>query len=154
MAFDREQFGDLVERTLRRMGAELAGPDAQALVLGTAAVESDFGTYLRQLGGGPARGPFGMEPPTFAWLAGKYRSRFCDDWTWVSLNFAAQEWDLVAAIVFCRLRYRVDREPIPAAADVDALARYWKRVYNTELGAGTVEDFTEKFHRYVTARRG
>jgi len=153
MAFDREQFADLVDRTLRRMGPEFAGPDAQALVLGTAAVESDFGTYLRQVGGGPGLGPFSMEGATFRWLSQKYMRRFCDEWTWVSLNFSAQEWDLVAAIVFCRLRYWVDSEPIPAAADVEGLARYWKRVYNTELGAGTVGDFTGKFARY-TARRG
>ena len=42
---------------------------------------------------------------------------------------------------FCRIKYLRDRKPIPSWDDVEAQAAYWKRVYNTELGKGTIEHF-------------
>ena len=44
-----------------------------------------------------------------------------------------------AGIVFCRLKYRRDPNPIPT--DINEIAHYWKNVYNTKSGAGTVKHF-------------
>ena len=45
--------------------------------------------------------------------------------------------------VFCRLKYKRDKYALPKANDLEAQAKYWKRVYNTHLGKGTVEHFME-----------
>ena len=58
-------------------------------------------------------------------------------------------WDLRLAILMARLRYRVVPDPLPPSDDVHALAEYWKRWYNTRLGAGKVEDFVDAYDRHV-----
>ena len=53
--------------------------------------------------------------------------------------------DMALGIAFCRIKYRRDPNPIPT--DMKEIAHYWKNVYNTKSGAGTVEHFlsmTEK----------
>ena len=44
-------------------------------------------------------------------------------------------------VAFCRLKYRRDKNPIPSWDDLEAQAGYWKRVYNSARGRGTVEHF-------------
>ena len=44
-------------------------------------------------------------------------------------------------VAFCRLKYRRDRYALPKVDDIKAQAKYWKRVYNSEEGRGTVEHF-------------
>ena len=125
----------------------LYSDDALPLVLGTIAVESDGGTYLRQVGGGPALGIGQTEPVTFNWL----RDVFADEYPALrNREFEELEWDLKLAIVMVRLRYRVVPEPLPSGYDLHAVAAYWKQYYNTPLGAGTVEEFARKYEMYVT----
>jgi len=49
--------------------------------------------------------------------------------------------NIALQVAFCRLKYKRDKHAIPDADDIKAQAEYWKRVYNTHLGAGTVEHF-------------
>ena len=44
-------------------------------------------------------------------------------------------------VAFCRLKYRRDKYALPGMDDIEAQAKYWKRVYNSEKGRGTVEHF-------------
>lgn len=143
MSFDRAQFRRLVDQRLRLYG--LHSDAAVNLLLGTAAVESAFGTYLRQIRG-PAVGAFQVEPATFDWLVSRYRDRFpvlawrtCDD----------VEWDLSLAILMCRLRYLVVPVPLPEADDIEGMGWYWKRHYNTFAGKGTVAQFTRSYEEHV-----
>ncbi len=53
--------------------------------------------------------------------------------------------NLYFAAAMCRLRYWDVPERLPDADDVRALARYWKRWYNTEQGAGHEDDFVDKY---------
>ena len=57
------------------------------------------------------------------------------------------EFSLLSSIAlqaaFCRLKNRRDSKPIPSWDNMKAQAKYWKRVYNTELGKGTVEHFID-----------
>ena len=134
MSFDRDQFKALVQLALTRLDPALCSPSAVNPLLGTAAQESRFGTYLRQVRG-PAVGVFQMEPATFDWL----KDRFTRNYRQLSRRSVEElEWDLSLAAVFARLRYRVVPSPLPNAGDVIALATYWKRYYNTPAGAGTV----------------
>lgn len=143
MAFDKQQFSDLIIWTLKYF--DLYSQAAVNLLLGTAAVESDFGTYLRQIGGGPARGIFQMEPPTYGWLAERYSLKYRKQ---CAQSFPEIEWDLRLAILFARLRYRVDPSPLPAANDVVTLACYWKNIYNTAAGGGTPAKFVSKYNQF------
>ena len=45
--------------------------------------------------------------------------------------------------VFCRLKYKRDKYALPKSNDLEAQAKYWKRVYNTNLGKGTIKHFME-----------
>ena len=51
--------------------------------------------------------------------------------------------NIALQVAFCRLKYRRDRKAIPSASDIEGQAKYWKRVYNTRLGKGTIEHFLE-----------
>ena len=59
--FNKDQFQDLNNRVLSSIG--LYSVEAVYLLLGTCAVESNFGTYLKQKNG-PALGVFQIEPST------------------------------------------------------------------------------------------
>tara|TARA_R100000388_G_scaffold92724_1_gene76149 strand:+ start:6805 stop:7275 length:471 start_codon:yes stop_codon:yes gene_type:complete len=47
--------------------------------------------------------------------------------------------NIALQVAFCRLKYRRDKDPIPTTKK--ARAAYWKKIYNTKLGKGTVEHY-------------
>ena len=49
--------------------------------------------------------------------------------------------NLAVQAALCRLHYRRDSKPIPSWDDLEAQGKYWKRVYNTIKGRGTVGHF-------------
>lgn len=131
--------------------AWLDSVSAQDLLLGTAAQESHFGKYVTQMGNGPARGVFQMEGPTYNWIRDKYAKKypFLHGTTVDDLAYDSGE-GLDLAIIMCRLRYFVVPKPLPVAGDIEAYAAYWKKWYNTPLGAGKPEEFVRNYARYVT----
>lgn len=144
MAYDRKQFKGLITRTLKEIN--LFSSSAVNLLLGTAAVESRFGSFLRQQGSGPALGAFQIEPATFSWLQSKYAKRF----PYIKDKKAEElEWDLKLSIIIARLRYLVVPYPLPPSDDLPSLAAYWKTHYNTFLGAGTTEHFIKAYNYYA-----
>lgn len=146
MAFKKTQLQDLIERTLKEIN--LYSPAAVNLLLGTAAQESLFGTYLRQLGfnvGKGAQGCFQMERPTFDDLKRRYGDKFP---VIKSFTFEQLEWDLKAQIIMARIKYYSCPGPIPE--DLNGQAKYYKQYYNSPLGAATVEDYLKNYDKYVT----
>lgn len=146
MSFDRRQFKDLIKWVLRSTDPDLCSPAAVNLLLGTAAQESRFGTFLRQLKGGPALGVFQMEPKTFWWLHRRYKKKYP---LIADRLFAELEWDLSLSIVMARLRYRVVRARLPRCNSITGMAAYWKKYYNTIHGAGKVKEFIANYKKYV-----
>jgi len=146
MSFNRAQFENLIQRTLKDFDPALYSLAALNLELGTSAQESAFGTYFRQKGGGPALGAFQIEPPTFRWLQRVWKKTYPEIADW---RFEELEWCLRKSIIMARLRYRVVRAPLPPAADVHAMAKYWKKWFNTYKGHGTVKEFEKNYRRYV-----
>jgi hypothetical protein len=146
MGYDVKQFRDLIERTLTSFAPSMATKVAVDLLLGTAAQESAFGRYLRQLHG-PAVGAFQMEPATFEWLQAKYSDRYPEI---DGRTPEEMEWDLRLAIIMARLRYRAVPLELPEG-DVETLAAYWKRHYNTPLGRGTTEEYIANYRRFGIA---
>lgn len=154
MSFNKHQLRDLISRTLIQLGYH--SESAVALLLGTAAQESKFGTYIRQFGGGPALGIFQMEPATekdiwnnfIAYRAGLKSSVFSITRIY-NPNPAALEANLAYQIIMARLQYRRAPGALPAADDIFGMAAYWKRSYNTPAGKGTVRKFVRNFTKYV-----
>lgn len=140
MAFDTQQFKDLIAETLA--SDNLYSPEAVALLLGTAAQESKFGTYLRQIKG-PALGIFQMEPATYQWM----REKFGRVYGFQDRKAEDMIWDLKLSILLCRLRYLVVKEPLPK--NLPEQARYWKKYYNTSAGKGTPAEYIANFQKYV-----
>lgn len=141
-------------------GIGLYSEAAENLLLGTAAVESRMGYYLKQVGGGPALGVFQMEPATHDDLWSNYlayskkKPRLLGIWIhekkYTSIPSAADMvYDLQYATIMARLQYFRQPEALPDASDVEGLARYWKIFYNSSAGKGTVEGFMESYERYV-----
>lgn len=154
MSFDLTQFKGLIERTLYEIGKH--SDAAVNLLLGTAAQESQFGTYVRQRGGGPALGVFQCEPNTEAdhWmnyllyrkgLVGDIRRLIGID----APNIWHLEGNLVYQIIMARVHYLRVQEALPKADDIPRLARYWKVYYNTPQGRGKAGEFEKNYLRYV-----
>jgi hypothetical protein len=135
---------------------------ADNLVLGTALTES-AGKYIRQIGGGPALGLTQMEPATHDdiwrnWLLHPARKPLADRVR--QLETAAYITDgphemignLYYAFAMCRIHYRRLPAALPPEGDARALATYWKRYYNTSLGAGTIEKALPYFETAVRDR--
>jgi len=132
---------------------------AEQLVLGTAIQESLL-IHRQQLGNGPALGLFQMEPGTHddCWSSYlQFRSALADKVKQTlrpgeePAAVTMKENDLYAAAM-CRIRYVRVAEALPAQDDIHAMANYWKKHYNTPLGAGKPEEFLAKWPHYVNAR--
>jgi hypothetical protein len=142
MAYNKEQFRDLIYRTLRQVSLPRK-KSAIDLLMGTAAQESAFGTYLRQTNG-PALGAFQMEPATFETVVAWAHRSFP---LMVEGRYARElEYDLDLAIISARLNYLSKPGSIPE--DVLGQAEYWKRHWNTYLGAGTIDQYMKNWKRY------
>lgn len=135
---------------------DLWSPEAERLVLGTACKESECGRWLVQLGGGPALGVYQMEAATHADLWAHFI--YGRDALRVKLNKICPEPDpppsqlvgnLFYATAMCRIHYL--RAPGAIPADLPGQAAYWKRVYNTPLGAGTVDEYISAWRQFVPA---
>jgi hypothetical protein len=144
---------------------DLPDPDvAENLIMGTAAHESHLGDYIEQVGGGPAMGIFQMEPATLNDCYENYLDYRAELKAKVDGFLAPQPalsdgtpdkagqlaTNLAYATAMCRIRYYRAPAAMPSDAnDVNALGQYWKQYYNTNLGAGTVEQFVSDYNRYL-----
>ncbi len=136
-------------------------PEAVALLLETAAAESSLVDRV-QIGGGPARGLWMMEPNTAVSLFEHYlRFRPTTYWKtlaiWLDITYdMAGQWrpitspsrnvlahhlkhDDVFACAMARIKYLPVRGAIPK--NPDDRAAYWKLGYNTIAGLGTIEHY-------------
>ena len=130
--------------------------DAEELVMGTAAQESNL-VYLRQLGNGPAAGLWQMEPETHDDIWKNYLEYRRDlrmkithlRPPGVMSTTMALAGSLSYAAAMCRVHYLRVPKALPSGDDVEAMARYWKRFYNTAEGKGTEEEFVRNYRRIV-----
>lgn len=143
----------LVRPVLTRLGAHSRA--AENLVIGTAVQESRL-RFLRQLQDGPARGIFQMEPDTHDDIWENYLAFRPELRERVESFLAASQdkveqliWNFAYATAMCRVHYLRVPYPLPDADDIEGLAAYWKRHYNTELGRGTAEEFARHYEAHV-----
>lgn len=145
----------LIEDTLRLMEPEVKySQNAAELCLGTIAQESAYGKYRKQIGGGPGLGIVQMEPTTFNDCVDnylQYRPELANKIKQVSgvkyFNASDVENNDKLAICMMRVKYMRDSKPIPN--DLNGLAAYWKRVYNSIHGAGKESEFIHNYKFFV-----
>ena len=122
-----------------------------ALLLETAAVESDFGNNMKQFHGGPARGWFQMEPDTAHDIIINYIKYRPHLGKWAAMAEGKDLSKLLLrddfSIAMARIHYMRVKEPVPDTRI--ARARYWKKYYNTYRGKGTVAKYMEKANKYI-----
>lgn len=155
MSLNVPQFARfVVGPTLKHMGLDSLA--ARRLVVGTMLAES-LGQFLDQVTRpgdvtiGPAFGLYQIEAATFRDL----RNNYLHYQPTLTARLQALEAEapepllqlvtnLAYATAICRLIYYRRPEALPAADDLDAIATYWKRFYNTVLGTGTIAGFRDK----------
>jgi hypothetical protein len=129
-------------------------PEAIELLLGTWAIESNGGKYLRQLGNGPALSAWQIEPLTFrdtiirCWPNQRYILNLNAGVEHISItDFPKIEFNHKLACQVARLKYFLCPGAIPL--NMTGQAQYYKKYYNTPLGKATVEKYIEKYQRYA-----
>jgi len=150
---------NVIELVLLRFGAKNIA--AEELLLGTAVQESLNFMHRNQVGGGPAKGYFQMEPSTHDDIWGnylKYRKNVAS----IVISFLSNpnadkirelETNDKYAAAMARVHYMRVSAPLPKAGDIAAQARYWKQHYNTPLGKGVPHEYIEKWNKYVLATK-
>jgi len=140
----KKSIKKIIKFTLQKL--RMDSEEARALIYATGNAESGY-RVLEQMGG-PAIGFFQSEPDTIQDIWDNYvfyRPEIKTD-LW-ALGF--DEGDIKGSVMssialqvaFARLQYRRDKFALPSIEDIQGQAKYWKRVYNTELGRGTIEHF-------------
>ena len=154
----------IIKPTLEYMGGNYNTPEARLLLLATAAIESDCGYYIKQVNG-PALGIWQMEPDTHQDINFNCDAlhdedggiRFTQDCLYMEYNIHAGDSGLVNnpmyACFMARLKYSMDSEPLPKITgdrklDEVEFYKYYKRVYNTNLGASTFEKWQVKCEKH------
>ena len=146
---DAQQLHDyIIKPTLQYMGGNYYSKESAFLLLCTAAIESNCGQYVKQING-PALGVWQMEPATHddIWqncdaLIGAFEMRIYDICGRCTENSLVQS--PMYACAMARLKYSMDPHSLPKLAgdssvDLKSFFAYYKRVYNTELGASTYD---------------
>lgn len=129
------------------------------LLLGTAATESEFGKFNKQIGG-PALGVFQMEPRTaqdiwteyleyHPFLRAKVKSTL-----WKNVNRKTQlrynlEYQTLMAVVHYKRAEERHNIKIEEDASRWSCSWYYKRYYNTHKGKGSTIRFFRKYGEYV-----
>jgi hypothetical protein len=136
--------------TLQYMGHGYNSKNAQMLLLATAAIESKCGYYIKQING-PALGIWQMEPATHVDIWGNCDALRGEEVSELVVNLTLEKSigghseNLIPspmyACAMARLKYSMDKAPLPDHNDKKAIYREYKRIYNTPLGASTFEKF-------------
>jgi len=141
----------IIVPTLKYMGRGYDSLDARMLKLATAAPESNCGYWIKQRDNGPALGIWQMEPTTHndIWrnCDALRKPRFAMHIKKLMIKKSplnAHQNLIVSPMYACamaRLKYAMDRDALPDHNDKKAIYEYYKRIYNTELGASTWDKF-------------
>lgn len=146
---------EMIREVLIETDYALYSEDAVELLMGTAAVETDFGFYLKQIPDGPGQGIFSIEPDTEDSIWNhhlKYRKPRASAVARVtgiaeptpSALFRRFDYQIIMA----RLKYRTCPGALPDAGDIYDMAKYWNKFYNANPNFGTESEFVEKYCRY------
>ena len=142
---------------LQEYHPQMWSPAAENLIVGTAAHESSGLKYVRQVGGGPALGVFQVEPDTATDVWESYLTvrapklgELIRELLWPWPDRASQlVWNSAYATAIARLVYWRRPEPLPNADDIEGLAQYWGRFYQTSNDPEKIQRFVFDYNFYV-----
>ena len=147
------QCRELIKEVLLELDPKFYSANAEELLLGTMAVESNFGYHLWQIPNGPGSGYFSIEPATEASIWNhylKYRPELAERVTSITGISGPTPKALIRRldyqIIMARLKYRTCPGKIPSS--LLERARYWDTYYNGNPYYGTVEDYVGKYNKY------
>lgn len=146
-----------VLKSLRLHGSEMELRSACQLLMGTAIHESGGLVHRVQLGGGPARSFFQIEPATLDDLFENYLDFRPEHRYRVLRLVGVNQSDIVdrlatndqLATAVARYIYYRRPEPMPRVDDIQGHAQFWKDHYNTALGKGTTEKWIADVHTHA-----
>lgn len=134
----------------------LYSPQAEHLLMGTAAVESNFTNFV-QFGGGPARGMFQMEPATYHDLVDRFLATDAAlNATVLSLagahpaSFLSLTEDHLFAAAMARIKYHSVGHPLPDT--LHDQSQHWWTYYNGRSPHGLKpKDYIAAWNSYCAA---
>ena len=153
----QQLYDYIIKPTHEYMGGNYESKNANFLSLCTAAVESNCGDKIKQ-DNGPALGIWQMEPATHCdiWLHCDKLQELSDGRGCVLAHRVRAlmispdnngDTDLMVSPMYAcataRLKYSMDKAPLPDHNDFRSVYDYYKRIYNTLLGASTYEKFKQ-----------
>jgi len=145
---------NIIRASIQPLG--IWSPSAEELLLLTAAHESRLGSTLVQYGNGPALGIYQIEPTTLYdnylnYIDYRYElSQQIADVCGVSgSSFQHLQYNPIYGTIHARIKYYRDPEALPDASDTWGLANYAKRVFNSQKGAATPQNYYEAYHKLV-----
>jgi len=160
MSLYQKQIREKIRAVLTYLDPEIPMSEtAVELLMLTCAQETHLGRYLYQMVG-PARGIFQVEPNTEKdmWKSltqgGNKRTDLRNKISELMFKtegpgFTNMELNIAYQIVMARYYYYRIPAALPQNYPLD-LAEYWKKYYNTYLGAGTVEEAFKSYGRFCT----
>lgn len=147
---NKKHLRQIIASVLKALG--LYSKEAEDLIFGTACVESDCGNYRKQING-PALSIYQIEPATLKDVYENflnYRPELLAKVEALRYKNLSKEDNLINndeyATAICRVIYLRAKGAIPKT--IPGQAQYWKDVYNTASGKGTVRKYMEKWHIY------
>ena len=150
MGIKAKHLREIITHILQVAG--LYSQEAVELLMLTAAQESKLGYWWRQVGNGPAKGIFQMEPATEDSLWENYLAYRPDKTAIIARYDTADDddlwWNLGYQIIIARMKYQNVPTPLPDHQDVWGMAQYWKEHWNTHLGAGTITQAFDAYHKH------
>jgi len=160
MSFNYYQFREYIIKPAL-CAIDLYSENAVLLLLGTAAQESGFGTYItqKQMDYEGGLGIYQMQSQTYysVWDNKVKPYLKMKDIIRLYLGYdgrpAVQRLvsDLALATIMARLYYATVPEKLPGIYDLPGMAKYWKMYWNTSKGKGTEKEFITNYNKFVTA---
>jgi hypothetical protein len=149
------QIRKLIDVKLKEVG--MWSTEAVELVFLTGLTESGY-DYIEQLGSGPAKSFFQIEPATAHDICDNYLKFRPDKVKSMSKATGIAEsvigsskpeywkdiltYNIAAGIILCRYKYW--RVPKSIPKEIESMGDYWKKYYNTAGGKGSKEHFLAK----------
>ena len=137
-----------IETALEKTGLP-SSESAVRLLLMIAAHESGGFLYCRQGGNGPAIGLFQMEQPTYQHCIDYLQRTGRFPAVNTGLPFERMLTDATHAAAFARVYLYTFPEALPAPDDLDGLAQYAKKYWNTSAGAATPQDYKAAYLKFI-----
>lgn len=159
--FNPESLRNIIRIALKPITASrhpLWSPAAEEILLMIAAHESGLGTHLRQLGGGPGRGLYQIEPDTLsdnydnfieAPLRRDLRRQIAEISGVSGPDLGHLQFNPIYGTIHARLKLYRSPGQLPDAHDVQGMAAYAKLHYNSPAGAATEEKYLQDYFRLV-----